>query len=186
MKPRIEMVIGKTGSGKTFWNNAHLWEFDRVIIYDPLEEYEGRLFFDMDEMIDHIENNLLYRVRYNDFEQFQNLCKLVYQLGDCVFCVEESQRIFTSHVLPEEFKDLIYRGRHEEIGLIIVSQRASSINIAVRSQFTRCVTFRQTEPNDIQWLYELCGDEEIYKVANLEDYHYIDITPKGLKFCDPI
>ncbi len=179
--PRTErdiiVVVGKTGMGKTRWTRAYLRTLHRIILVDPMAEHEGLEFQDTDAMIDHIMENRVFRVRTEAIDDFPMVCSIAYAATRCVLVVEESQRVLPSgnKELPPSFTDIIYRGRHKRTSLILISQRASTIHIAGRSQWTRLIIFNQTEPNDVAWLLNTTGFD--LDPANLPQSHYYDVTP---------
>lgn len=179
--PRTErdiiVVVGKTGMGKTRWTKAYLRTLHRIILIDPMAEHEGLEFQDTDAMIDHIMENRVFRVRTEAIDDFPMVCSIAYAARRCVLVVEESQRVLPSgnKELPPSFTDIIYRGRHRRTSLILISQRASTIHIAGRSQWTRLIIFNQTEPNDVAWLLNTTGFD--LDPANLPQSHYYDVRP---------
>jgi len=142
-----------------------------------MAEHQGEEFQDTDAMIDHIMENRVFRVRTEAIDDFPMVCSIAYAARRCVLVVEESQRVLPSgnKELPPSFSDIIYRGRHRRCSLILISQRASTIHIAGRSQWTRLIIFNQTEPNDVAWLLNTTGFD--LDPANLPQGHYYDVNP---------
>ncbi len=170
-------VTGKTGMGKTRWSRAFLKSQSRVIVMDTMLEHDGILFEDLGDMIDHLMRYPTFRVRTEFIDDFPMLCSIAFATGRCWLIVEETQRVLPASrkELPASFLDLIYRGRHKRVSLLMISQRPSTIHIAARSQWTRIITFNQTEPADIDWIQDTSG----FKVdpATLAPSWYFEITP---------
>src|SRR6266850_7021842 len=179
--PRTErdiiVVVGKTGMGKTRWTRAYLRTLHRIILVDPMAEHQGEEFENTDAMIDHIMENRVFRIRTEAIDDFPMVCSIAYAARRCCLVVEESQRVLPSgnKELPPSFTDIIYRGRHRRASLILISQRASTIHIAGRSQWTRLIIFNQTEPNDVTWLLNTTGFD--LDPSSLPQGHYYDVTP---------
>ena len=173
----IIVVVGKTGMGKTRWTRAYLRTLHRIILVDPMAEHEGQEFENTDAMIDHIMENRVFRVRTEAIDDFPMVCSIAYAARRCCLVVEESQRVLPSgnKELPPSFTDIIYRGRHRRASLILISQRASTIHIAGRSQWTRLIIFNQTEPNDVAWLLNTTGFD--LDPTTLPQGHYYDVNP---------
>lgn len=190
-------VVGKTGQGKTFWTRRYLKTRHRVIILDPMLEYDGILFDDTHKMLDHVEKNqtLYYQVRSEWAEDAPDLSRIAMAAGICVkrgkpmphpkctdVCIvidEAGRAIPSKHTVDPAVEDVIYRGRHQHVTLVNVTQRASTLNIAARSQWTRLITFWQTEDNDIKWIQSQAGSK--IDVTHLRPLEYFDITPIGIK-----
>ena len=178
----VLIIVGQSGSGKShFTKNVILPEYPRKITYDPMNEYEGQYFPQLDELIDHCLAHPVFSVRTDDFESFDLICETAYNIENCCLTVEEIQRVvMPGQKPPPEFLDIVFRGRHKNVSLIAIAQRASSININIRSQFTRFISFRQSEPNDLSYIYDICGQREIVEqLPFLELGEYVEINNSG-------
>jgi len=177
----IIIVTGTPGMGKSRWTRQFLRTLTkpRVLIMDTMIEHDGILFDDMGELIEHIERYPTFRVRTQSVPDFELLCKIAYAAGLCWFAIEETQRILPSSrmELPPAFLDIIYRGRHRRVNLLMVSQRPSTVHIAARAMWNRIISFRQTEPADVSWLTNVTGFD--LDPLTLPQSYYYDITPTG-------
>lgn len=155
-----------------------LKEYNRVIIIDPMDEYTAQEFDDLGDMVDHITSHKIFRCKTINTSEFESLCLVCMEVGNITLVIEEAQRVLPSRSqMPEAFEDVIFRGRHRAVNVVLVAQRASSVNINVRSQYSRIVTFNQSERADVQWLEDVSG----YDLPDLKDLsigEYYDITPK--------
>jgi len=191
----IILVIGKTGHGKTLWTRRYVFSRRRVIILDPMLEYEGELFDDTGKMLDHVEKERYYQVRTEWAEDAPDLAKIAMAAGLCVkqskpmphpkcrdvcLVIDEAGRAIPSRTtLDPAIEDVIYRGRHKHVSLVNVVQRASTLSIAARSQWTRLISFWQTEDADVKWVQNQAGAK--IDVEHLRPLEYFDITPLGIK-----
>lgn len=177
----ITEVFGMTGMGKTRWSKRYLAPIQRQIILDIKAEHDGILFDDLGAMIDHIQNYATFKVRTYNPDDFEDLCKIAYAAGNCTLVIEEAEGVMpnSSQRPPNSFRDIIYRGRHERVSVLLISQRPSSVHISARSQWNRIITFRQTEPADVTWIESVCGFE--VDIRNLTQGEYLDITPWGYR-----
>ena len=175
----IILVYGKTGMGKTCWTRTFLRSLPRVFVMDPIVEYEGLLFGDLGDMIEHVIRYPTFRARTEFVDDFPMLCSVALAAGRCWLVVEEAQRVLPAsrRELPASFQDIVYRGRHKQISLLMVSQRPSTVHIAARSQWTRIITFNQTETADLAWLESVSGFE--LDPQGLRPFEYYDIAPSG-------
>jgi len=181
MRPRklersITAVFGQSGSGKTQWTRRYLRSKPRIIIYDPMGEYDGPEFTNIERLLDYVVEKPTFRARWGDPERFPDLCKIAYIVGNLTLVIEEAQRIIPpQEKLPEEFTDIIYRGRHKKVSVVTISQRAATTSIAVRSQWSRLISFRQSEPDDIRWLSKATG-RKMDAAQSLPRFHFFDVT----------
>lgn len=182
-KPReITLVFGKTGMGKSNWNKVYLGSLRRVIILDPLGEYPGIEFDDLEDMLDYIEGNQeRFVVKSSNVLDLEGLSEIALGIGNCHFIIEEAQRCLpaSNYPLPESFKSLIFQGRHFGNSIVVSAQRPSIVNIAARSQWTRIISFNLTETADVGWLeqtsgYTIRGETDIRKFPVGE---HLEITP---------
>jgi DNA helicase HerA-like ATPase len=175
----ITVAFGKTGMGKTVWTQQYVRTLKRCIILDPLMEYrDAAPFDDAAELIEHLERYRVFRVSMWDVMQFPLLCKIAKAVTDCTLVIEEAQRILPPHMeLVPEFAELVYRGRHTRTSLVIVSQRATTVHIAARSQWTRLITFAQSESADVKWIQDVTGLD--IEPSSLPPLEYFDVTPRG-------
>jgi DNA helicase HerA-like ATPase len=174
----IILVFGRSGMGKTTWVKHYIRRLPRLIICDPQEEYADYSLFDnAEEVYQYVRKKKLFRARFSDLREIGNMCFLAFILHHVYLIVDEAQRVFYPRMkLPSEFEDIIYRGRHTHSSLILVAQRPSTLDIAVRSQWTKIITFRQTEKRDIEWITSFLHDS--YILSDLSTLTYLEITPE--------
>jgi hypothetical protein len=166
--------------GKSEWTKQYLKRVPRVIICDPMDEYEGTLYNDPEDMIEHVRAYRVYKVRTTDIDALPVLCSIAMAAGRCTLVIDEAQRTLPqgSRKLPPQFEDIIYRGRHKVVSLVLISQRPSTVHIAARSQFTRMICFRQTEKNDVAWIQNTAGEDLPLQKLRMNEYYEID--PVGI------
>lgn len=183
-------MVGKTGMGKTLWTRRYIVDRPRVIILDPVLEYEGLLFDDLAAMIDYIETHDVYQVKSQFPADLPWLCAIAManqSRHDVTLVIDEASRAVPSRMqmLPQ-FTDVVFRGRgrplangrwSRHVHLVVVSQRASSVSIDARSQWTRLVTFNQSEPNDTRAIENMTGAD--LDLTTLPPLEYYEVLPTG-------
>lgn len=176
----ITLVFGKTGMGKTRWTRQVTGGLSRAIILDPMGEYQGISFWDLNDMAGYCREHKLFRVRTEDGTALNVLSCLALVERNCCLVVEESQRIIPPvYPLPSYFSDILYRGRHAAVSAVIVAQRAATTHIACRSQWSRIITFRQSEQDDVRWLIQTTGFD-LPEIRTLGVGEYYDIRPDSI------
>src|SRR2546429_372375 len=79
----VILVVGKTGHGKTLWTRRHIMRKPRVMILDPMLEYEGVLFDDMRELLDYVREHDVYQVRAEFAQDARWLASIAMASGKC-------------------------------------------------------------------------------------------------------
>lgn len=187
----ITLIYGKTGMGKSRWTKRYLRKKKRVMVLDPMLEHDGEAFDDMEAMLDRIQEYPTFRVKSEFVQDVPMMARMAMVVNDkrrfqdkkhpeLVLAIEESQRSLPSgnRPLPASIEDVIYRGRHARVTLVLISQRPSTVHIAARSQWTRLVVFKQTETADIDWLSEQTGHDPD-DFFNLRPGEFWEFTPVG-------
>jgi hypothetical protein len=192
----IIVVVGKTGMGKTFWTRRYLARRRRVLIYDPMLEYEGELFTDMEQLIEHIRGRRFYQARVEFAKDVPALSMIAMAAGECqhrgrpmphrgctdvTLVIDEAARAVPSggFKIDPAIEDVVFRGRHRHVTLVITTQRASTLSIAARSQWTRIISFWQTEPADVKFIESQAG--RTLDLERLDELEYYEITPMGVR-----
>jgi hypothetical protein len=177
---RVVLVFGITGKGKTTWTRRMLAAQHRAVIMDPQGEYrEFTRYDDIDQCLLAMDRPV-FRVTHPDPANFKWLCLGARAAGRCWLVIEEAHFIMPSHEMPpQEFKDVIYRGRHQEVSVLLVAQRPTTVHISARSQWSDLITFQQTERADVQWLESVTGQS--LPVQELERGEYLHIAAGEVK-----
>lgn len=158
-KRDIIHVVGKTGTGKSTFIREYLLDKPRIIIFDPKEEYAGPIAESPDEMIDYIVEHKRFMVRTCDPDDLAVVCDIAKHAGNVLLVFEEAEAIIpqSASKLPDELRDIIFRGRKWSVSMLFSSQRPSKIHIDARSQWTRLIVFNGTETADIDWIESVAG-----------------------------
>jgi len=175
---KITLVLGKRGSGKSYLARKLTDDCPRLVVYDTMREYDqGMIFEDFGEIARFWRANyrrnfrLVYRPtdHEGDFRQIANLCWLC---GRLTFLVEEIDLFSNPHTIDPAFRNIINRGRHQEISLVGIVQRPFGIHRSLTSQAKEVYCFNTNEPRDREYLRGLLGSEIEAAVDGLEQYQY--------------
>ena len=175
---KVILILGQRGSGKSYLAGEMLACYSRYLIYDTLGEYSrGVIFLSLAELKafwgkTYSGNFRLIYQPVNPIEDFDEVCDLVYELGDMMFLVEEIDTFCSSQTISTSFANIIQRGRHKDITLIGVSQRPYGINRLITSQAKEIYSFLHREPRDVDYLKFFIGSEA-ERVRSLPRYHYL-------------
>lgn len=178
---KVQLVIGKRGSGKSVLAKFLIRNTRRLVIYDIMSEYVDGVIFDESEkeqLVDfwrHIYRQG-FRIVYRPLvpkEEINWLALAVFALGDVTFVVEEIDSICTPFDMPFQMQSIIQRGRHQNIELIGVTPAPFGIHRDLTRQAKDIYIFRTGEPRDIQYLRQLLGEAIEPRLAALEQYEFI-------------
>jgi ABC-type dipeptide/oligopeptide/nickel transport system ATPase component len=155
-------ILGMSGCGKTYLAQELAKKFPRKIIIDPMDEFSGdAIYYDfknfgikLKEIIEKkIEKyTLVFRFRpeaENQIEIFNQICRLIFNLGNCALLVDEAQDFCSPHKIPTWFRAILMKGRHQGISGIFITQRPSQLNKAIFSQSAHIFIGQLHEKNDI-------------------------------------
>jgi len=185
MKNEVILITGQRGQGKTTFIKNQIGIYSRVILFDLLGEftyydtaYQLREFFEkLSDVKDENFFNLNYFNPKTSEEDFHVICEAINRLKDIMFVVDEIDYFCSSHSIPKQFDEIVKRGRHQGLNLIVATRRPHEIPIIIRSQVTCLVTFKHIEPRDIQYLKELIDLPE-EEISGLLKFNYIKWTPE--------
>jgi len=155
------IVVGNQGHGKSVWGKSYVASKSRLLVYDPLQSYAVDFQTDPEEWIEGIVTGDTKEFRFGSGFPWElpMLGNAAYAATDCTLLIEECALIFRrGEELHEWAKPLVFMGRIQRVSLVLIAQRASKIPMDIRSQASRIVTFRQTEPDDVSALTDRIGE----------------------------
>jgi hypothetical protein len=187
-------VAGQTGSGKSFFVKRAIAQARRLIVYQPKREdrdYSGVYFDGMEaefpaclQWWDYVNDRCrAWRIVYRPADKFNadlfdQICRLVYVVGDCTFVAEEiasylSSRIFQTVGRYQGIKNLLTAGRTRGVNCYWVTQRCFWIPREVTSESRDAYLFGLQEPADLDYVQERFGLEARLKLAQLQQYQFV-------------
>jgi hypothetical protein len=204
-------VCGRTGSGKTHLVKRAIAEAPRLLVYLTKREDHGYPGIYFDGMLDdedertvvrmHSKRSMLlwwkwceerrreFRLVYRpkdifDFEEFDEICRLVYTCGDMVFVAEELMTYTSSYDMrrPDHgqgCKALLTAGRTRGITTWLLSQRPAKIPREITSQARAAYLFAMHEPADVQYIKEAFGIEAATRLEQLGPFEHVHWTDDG-------
>jgi len=180
MKNEVIVITGQRGTGKTTYIHNHISKYDRVIIFDLLGEFTNyETTHDIKTFLQKFskkkKEQFFYLNYYNPKtgdNDFLVICEAINRYEDILFVVDELDYFCNASYSPRQFSEIIKRGRHQGIGLMVATRRPHEIPRLVTSQVTEFIAFRHLEPRDINYIREICSIEED-DVKSLKNYEYI-------------
>jgi hypothetical protein len=112
---------------------------------------------------------------------FYVTCKMIYEVGDMCFVVEEIGRFVTAISFPKSFDRLVRSSRHKNIELVGITQRATDIPRILRSQATKICTFQQIESGDLKYLKQFLEVDDVNRIRGFGKFEYLEYLDTGQK-----
>ncbi len=177
MSNYIVGVMGKKGSGKSFAVKYVLKRIPRYIILDSLHEYErGIIFHNANEVREYIKrySSIDFKIIYrptNDEDVFQFL-NIISHVNNYTFIAEEIDLYCNSYAIDPNILYNIKYGRHFNRNLIWITRAPFEINRFLTRNSDVIITFRQTEPRDLDYLKKYSFNVTKEELMNLPEYKY--------------
>lgn len=178
MRRDFIIVVGNQGCGKSVWAKSYAHAQTRLLVFDPMGSYTRVDFTtDTEVWLENVANERLNAFRYGRIMpgDLADLGNAAFAAGRCSLIVEECAIIFRrNEKLPTWAERAIFMGRHRSLNLVLIAQRAAKIPIDIRSQATRFITFKQTEPDDVAAIAERFGNDVYDEIPMLPELHCLD------------
>ena len=179
--PRIG-VFGRTGTGKTTLAKQIVLHQNRVLVWDPMAEYDevpNRLD-DLDELdgfLSEVSGEPFFAGRYvpqtPDRDEFDGICGFVYDYGNMLFAVEEVAEVCGPSWLTPGFSRIVHQGRHRSIGIAWVTQRLNEVSRTLTGLTDAWAGFNLAEPADLIALASRCGRDYAERIAGLPRFKWL-------------
>lgn len=182
-------ILGKRGHGKTTMCRTLQSAFPRVLILDRLREYNESktptftTFEGLGSFLIENERKTEFRAVFQfDIESdahdelFNEIMRVAYYTGNLLIVIEEVHNFANPNFLPKYLREIILTGRHQNIGLIMTSQRAAEVHKTCLSQSSQLFIGCHFERNDIQYLKSIVG-EHAEKLPGVEPFKFLHYIP---------
>jgi len=178
MDRQFILVTGNQRQGKSVWAKLFSRSISRLLVSDPTMSYRGVDYEAIpDDWLQGVISRQTAAFRFGTYyaEELPMFGHTAFAAGNCTLIIEECALIFRrGEELHDWAKPLIFMGGHSHVDLVLVAQRAASIPINIRSQATRIVTFKQSEPADVEALGNRIGKSVEDVIPTLEKLECLD------------
>lgn len=165
-------ICGMPGTGKTTYMRSLLRGYPEVYVYDPLDQYRD------------FPRHVPLR---DNIEDFEAVCKRIWEKGNICFAVEESEMYFPQgKPLTPWAARIVLRGRNRGIGVIANTRRLAMLSKNFFSLCEHVFIFRLFSPNDISYLSAFIGDEPSRGVREMPDWAYVHYSGNLIHRCPPL
>ena len=169
-------VFGHKGSGKSTLVKELVAEHKRVIVFDTMGEYDDAIedYNTAVRELGRVQDARRFRVaiRLPEDDDALDAMEVAYEVPRCLVVFEETSFYCSPSTMPTILKKFVRYGRHREISQVYVSRRPAEINRDLTAQSDLIVSFRQHEPNDVDYLRKLMGSQAD-KLPHLREYRII-------------
>ncbi len=178
------IVIGIRGSGKT-----HLVKYEilpcrgPLVVYDTIDEYidyPGLADVETElDLLDGLELGESMRVSYKSDLDFDRLCEILLRVKPHYYLVVDEFHVLYSHHMSFErdcpnFKPLMLLGNHNNMSMILTTQRPTDFPKYVLTQTTTLYSFQIWHKADIEFIANIVENPEQFK--DLKQFEYIRIN----------
>lgn len=178
MRRDFILVCGNQGFGKSVWTKLYAAEKTRLLVFDPKAEYPGVDYVTPpDEWVDDVVEKRRASFKFGSYlaEEITMLWNAAFAATNCTLINEECTLLFQrGEDVPEWARPMVFMGREPRLNLVLVTQRANSIPVGIRSQASRIVTFLQTEPADVRAISERIGRDYAEQILALPELECLD------------
>jgi len=185
-------ITGKNGSGKSVWICHQLPKISRYIFYDPKHEHDNINAV----MVNTIEDLRLAvkqhpKISFRPFlindEMFDELCKIIWEIGNTLFIIDETAfHVDSFKIMP--YHSILQRlGRKKGIGVWNCTQRPRQAHNTLLSETDHVIAFKLMLDTDRKKLAD--NFSPLFEQANtIQDYNYIYYNTRedSARICAPV
>lgn len=155
--------------------------FSRVVVLDRMREYEPKTkndflaqgFDEFSDIILEIENKKSFKLIYrfdpeNEDAEFNEVMRVLYEVGDVLIVVEEIHNFATPHRMPSWLKEVVLTGRHQGITFFATTQRPAELHKTILSQSAHLFIGSIFEKNDVAYLSDFLGRDSAKMLKDLK------------------
>lgn len=180
MLKRVNIVLGKTGSGKSYFTKTKIIPAikSNIIIFDIMNEYFFNDFMTCNDYYSFL--NLLKRkktkykiiVKTSDVNEIFYIQNFIFKYLRDVYLILEESKIY----LNQNIYNYINYGRHKNIGLVLIGRRGTEFRSEILSLVEKVFIFKTTSLYDIYYYKKIFGlnDTDLEQLKNLETGQYLE------------
>ncbi len=189
-------IVGKTGSGKTTLAKKMLYPMYNRRVYWDIKHMNSDLLScsslattpqELAASFKNGKQSILYQPRDIHSYDFNQVCEIIYNLGNCALFVDEAFKVCSPAWIEPWHEQIMTLGRERNVGIINLTQRPRRCHNTVISEAEHFFVFRLQLDTDIQKVKEILPSEYVKQVSSLPYHHciYTD-NNENYKFLAPI
>lgn len=174
-------IVGMSGSGKSYFAESYLANYEYVIKLDTKGEYFERVKKGLNpwrglvegedfEMVEHLEDlpicqchKIIYCPTFDEQEEefYDEFFRFCYERENTIIWVDELMSISTAYSYPRWLRACMTRGRSKNVGVWCCSQRCSEIPAIVTANCTHFIMYRLMLDTDRKRMAAITGCVEM-------------------------
>jgi energy-coupling factor transporter ATP-binding protein EcfA2 len=186
------LIMGQRGCGKSHLARNLQKMYPRKIILDTLADYsEGEIVHSFSEFADALTRHhssgddftLIYKFHPESeasVEEFDEIMRLSYYFGNVQVVIEEVHNFSSPHVLPHWLKQCLLTGRHQNVSLMITTQRPGELNKTILSQCAHIFCGKLVEGNDLRYISAFLGTDA-KRLVSLPNRQFLYFSENGVQ-----
>lgn len=180
---KITLCFGVKGRGKSYAIKRQLDKMRRhaaLLVWDPNGEYTGpggidsiryaRQFTSLETFLreqasqaGHVGRSVIV-ARPDRFAAF---CRFAHYSGGLTVVIDELHKFVDKRDDLDALRDLLYTSRHRRINVLAAAWRPTEIPIWIRHAADEIRAFQTSEPADLVWYAQKCGDAFAKRLPSL-------------------
>lgn len=183
--------MGRRGCGKSTLTKKLLEAYPRKIVIDSLHEYEeGEIVYSFEEFgkaVSLIGKNqpkhftLVLRIPHDGYESEETVnqvCRIAFELGDVMLVIEEVWLFSNPHKIPDQFKNCLLLGRHQNLAMFFTSQRPGETHKTIISQCNHIFAGQIHEKNDLTYVKSFLGNR-VDELSSIPVHSFLYFSQDG-------
>ena len=165
------LVVGKTGSGKTYASRLLLAKYPRVLYLDSLHRLDMEV--SSKQQAEELMNGESFQICVDDNDTFTELVDAQFSNGDFVIYIDEVYGICPPQkAIPEIINRIWTRGRGNGIGAWAATQRPTWLPIFLLSEAEHYLVFRLQVEDDRKKIAKIVGESAMKMPKNEHGFTY--------------
>lgn len=177
---QIKYICGASGSGKSWYVKEQIKSAQRLIIFDPDDEYKALTNVTVNALHELAaalakageKGRLKIRIVGNGKRIFEGFARCAFAWGNCVAVAEEIAGVTSPSKAPDAWHTLVSRGRKRGITIYAVTQRPAEADKTVLGNASHLHAGRLSRLKDQKYIADELNlhIDYIKNLANLEYY----------------
>lgn len=176
------LIVGRTGTGKSYLCEKYLTGYDYVIKLDTKNETEERreqglspwdgltenedftVVYNFDDLEQAETPKIIYVPTFEEQQDGETINKFfgwVFERKNTIIWIDELMSIGTATKVPYNLRRVMQQGRSKNIGVWACTQRPSGIPLDVSSNCTYFFIFALSNPDDRKRCVSITGVKEV-------------------------
>ena len=186
------LIVGTTGSGKSFFAENYLRNYDSVVKLDTKNEVEERRekgdspWLGLEEgtdfeVVHHLAElpkctceKIIYAPVFEELndEFYNEFFRWCFERKNTIVWVDELMSITTAQTIPEQLKRILTQGRSKNVGCWCCSQRPSGIPMIIPANCSHYIVYYLNWVEDRKKMVAFTGCDEILEPLEKSKFYF--------------